>query len=65
MTPQIPGYKIERIIAKGGMGKVYLADFIKRQRKVAIKVYQPESPTSRLADAFLHEANVLAKTQSY
>ena len=36
-------YTIEREIGEGGMAVVYLADDLKHERKVAIKVLKPES----------------------
>ena len=35
-------YAIERELGEGGMAKVYLADDVKHQRKVALKVLKPE-----------------------
>ena len=35
--PNIPGYKIEKLLGQGGMGAVFLATDEKMQRKVAIK----------------------------
>ena len=35
-------YRIERELGEGGMATVYLADAIKHERKVALKVLTPE-----------------------
>ncbi len=35
-------YRIERHLGEGGMATVYLAEDLKHQRKVAIKVLKPE-----------------------
>ncbi len=35
-------YAIERELGEGGMATVYLADDIKHERKVALKVLKPE-----------------------
>ncbi len=35
-------YKIEREIGSGGMATVYLAEDLKHQRNVAVKVLRPE-----------------------
>ena len=35
-------YRIERELGAGGMATVYLADDIKHERKVALKVLKPE-----------------------
>ena len=35
-------YRIERELGEGGMATVYLADDIKHERKVALKVLEPE-----------------------
>ncbi len=35
-------YAIERELGEGGMARVYVADDIKHERKVALKVLKPE-----------------------
>ncbi len=35
-------YRVERELGEGGMATVYLADDIKHERKVALKVLKPE-----------------------
>ena len=35
-------YKIDRELGEGGMAMVYLADDLKHERKVALKVLRPE-----------------------
>ncbi|UCG88795.1 MAG: protein kinase [Gemmatimonadota bacterium] len=55
-----PDYEVEREIARGGMGMVFLAREVLLQRQVAIKVIRPELATARAAEKFLSEARILA-----
>ncbi len=48
-------YAIERELGEGGMATVYLADDLKHQRKVALKVLKPELAAVVGAERFLAE----------
>ncbi len=53
-------YDIERELAAGGMGTVFLARDLTLDRYVAIKILRPELATASSAERFLREARVLA-----
>ena len=54
-------YRIERELGSGGMATVYLAEDIKHDRKVAIKVMRPELAAILGGDRFLREVSIAAK----
>ena len=56
-------YRIEREIGEGGMATVYLADDLKHERKVALKVLKPELATVVGAERFLAEIKTTANLQ--
>ena len=56
-------YTIEREIGRGGMATVYLAQDLKHERTVAIKVLQPELSATIGTDRFDREIRVAAKLQ--
>jgi serine/threonine protein kinase len=56
-------YRIERELGQGGMATVYLAQDIKHDRKVAIKVLRPELAAVIGADRFLAEITTTANLQ--
>ncbi len=61
-TPQIPGYRIERIIGKGAMSTIYLAVQESLDRRVALKVLAPDlaaEPTFN--KRFVKEGKIIAK----
>ncbi|MCB1724622.1 MAG: protein kinase [Chromatiaceae bacterium] len=56
---RIPGYRIERLIGKGGMSTVYLAVQESLNRRVALKVLK-KFDDPRQAERFLHEGRIIA-----
>ena len=53
-------YVVQRELGRGGMATVYLADDLKHQRKVAIKVLRPELGTLLGPDRFTREIRIAA-----
>jgi serine/threonine-protein kinase len=56
-------YRIERELGQGGMATVYLADDLKHDRKVALKVLKPELAAVLGADRFVVEIKTTAALQ--
>jgi eukaryotic-like serine/threonine-protein kinase len=56
-------YRIERRLGEGGMATVYLAEDLKHDRKVALKVLRPELGVMLGADRFLQEIKTTARLQ--
>ena len=56
-------YRIERRLGEGGMATVYLAEDLKHDRKVALKVLRPELGVVLGADRFLQEIKTTARFQ--
>ncbi len=56
-------YTIERELGEGGMATVYLADDLKHERKVALKVLKPELAAIVGAERFLAEIKTTANLQ--
>ena len=56
-------YRIERQIGRGGMATVYLADDLKHDRQVAIKLLYPELSAWLGAERFLSEIRITARLQ--
>ncbi len=56
-------YNIERELGEGGMAMVYLAEDIKHNRKVALKVLKPELAAMVGAERFLAEIKTTANLQ--
>jgi tRNA A-37 threonylcarbamoyl transferase component Bud32 len=55
-----PDYEVERQVASGGMGVVFLGRDVALDRRVAIKIIKPELATATAAERFIREARVLA-----
>ncbi len=56
-------YRIERELGAGGMATVYLAEDLKHDRKVAIKVLRPELSAVIGTERFLREIKTIATLQ--
>jgi serine/threonine protein kinase len=56
-------YRIERELGQGGMVTVYLADDLRHERKVALKVLKPELAAVVGAERFLAEIKTTANLQ--
>jgi len=56
---EIPGFKIERLIAEGGMSSVYLAVQDSLDRRVALKILK-KFDSAEHAERFLHEGRIIA-----
>ena len=53
-------YRLERELGAGGMATVYLAEDVKHDRKVAVKVLKPELAVAIGAERFLAEIKTTA-----
>ena len=53
-------YRIESELGEGGMARVYLADDVRHERKVALKVLRPELAAALGSHHFLREIRVTA-----
>ena len=56
-------YRIELQLGEGGMATVYLADDLRHERKVALKVLKPELAAVVGAERFLAEIKTTANLQ--
>ena len=54
-------YRIERELGRGGMATVYLAEDLKHERRVAVKVLHPELVAVLGPDRFLREIKLTAR----
>ena len=62
--PEIPGYKIEKRLGRGGMADVYLGVQEVLGRKVAIKILNPHMfRNSQLVQRFLNEARTASRLE--
>lgn len=53
-------YRIRRELGRGGMALVYLADDLRHQRPVAVKILRPELASAIGAERFLREIRIAA-----
>ena len=54
-------YELRRVLGRGGMATVYLADDRKHRRQVALKVLRPDLAASLGAERFLQEIQIAAR----
>ena len=59
--PAVPGYRVLRRIAGGGMGVVWLAEQANPRREVALKVIRPGMASGQVLERFRLEAHVLGR----
>ena len=62
-SPLAGRYAIRREIGRGGMATVYVADDVKHERQVAVKVLHPELSAAIGAERFSREIKVVARLQ--
>jgi serine/threonine-protein kinase len=62
-APDLPGYRILRLLGRGGMGAVWLAERTARdfEHKVAIKVVKPGVLLDTMIERFRRERQILAQ----
>ncbi len=56
-------YRFERLLGEGGMGRVYVAQDLKHDRRVAIKTIQPDFTSDSARERFGREIKVTARLQ--
>ena len=56
-------YRIERELGQGGMATVYLAEDLRHERQVAVKVLRPDLAATLGSDRFLREIRIAAQLQ--
>src|SRR5919204_3631604 len=61
---EVAGYRIERVLGRGGMGTVYVAEHLGMARKVALKVLSSEfAEDPKFRERFLRESRIAASLE--
>src|SRR2546422_3485170 len=55
------GYTVDRVLGRGGMATVYVAEDLRHSRQVAIKVLRPDVAAAIGAERFLREIAIVAR----
>lgn len=63
LTPEIPGFRILRLLGEGGMGIVFEAEQESPKRRVALKLLRQGLITEKTRKRFAHETQVLARLE--
>src|SRR5262245_23807492 len=61
--PQVPGYEVEAVLGRGGMGVVYKAQHLALKRTVALKMLAAGHPNPAERARFRSEAEAVARLQ--
>jgi serine/threonine-protein kinase len=54
-------YELQRVLGRGGMATVYMAEDVRHERPVALKVLHAELAASVVAERFLQEIGIAAQ----